>query len=84
MIDFPSFTVPVVRFVRNEVEKSSLYKTKMKERSKELPEAVGQNSIKVEEGMLTKCLARLDSQAPYRKYSTARRPIRRRRVQKRL
>lgn len=54
MIDAPASTVPLARFIKQEVEKSASDKDKMEERFNKLDEAVDGKKNKIEDGISTK------------------------------
>lgn len=53
-VDAPSFTVPMVEFVKHEDEKNYLDDIRMEERFLKLAEAVEKRRVGVENGVLTK------------------------------
>lgn len=54
LIGAPSFTVPVTKFVKQEVEKNSVDNTKKGKRFVKLAEAVEEQKIKVEDEIATR------------------------------
>lgn len=84
LFDAPSFNVPVAIFVKHEVERNSIDKTKMKERFVKLAEDVVEKKIQIEDRIPTKGNDLVRSPSPPTDVAKDKKPTRRRTVQQRL
>lgn len=84
LVDAPSFTVPVAKFVKQEVDKKPLKWAMMDEQFVKPAEKVDEKKIMIGDGVPTKRIDPFEPQAHRGTYSMTKELIQRRTVQKRL